>query len=308
MTAQALEERGIRLKRYQPGEHRAPCPECDRGPRDDALAVRFESHGSATWMCHRCGFKGGIGSERERLSRRRDKPCRAERIPEQPEPYISTSLAPWGLDLWDSCNPILPGTTAAIYLDQRCCIVPPGDLRWHPALEDKVSGYSGPALVGLVTDALTGEPINLHRTWISADGAGKAPIEKPRRLLKGHRSRGVIRLWPDQEVTLGLVVGEGVETCLAAALESLTPVWATISAGNLAAFPVLPGIEALTILADHDKPNQKTGKRAGRAAALELTRRYTEAGFDPKRDIKVIYPPTEGEDVNDLVRKHRGVA
>jgi hypothetical protein len=202
----------------------------------------------------------------------------------------------------------VPGTTAAIYLDQRCCIVPPGDLRWHPALEDKVSGYSGPALVGLVTDARTGMPINLHRTWIAADGAGKAPIEKPRRLLKGHRSRGAIRLWLEEEVTLGLVVGEGVETCLAAALESLTPVWATISAGNLAAFPVLPGIEALTILVDHDKPNPKTGKRAGRDAALELIRRYTEAGFDPKRDIKVIYPPTEGEDVNDLVRRHRGVA
>ena len=96
----------------------------------------------------------------------------------------------------------------------------------------------------------------------------------------------MIRLWPDQEVTLGLVVGEGVETCLAAALESLTPVWATISAGNLAAFPVLPGIEGMTILVDHDRPNPKTGKRAGRDAALELIRRYTEAGFDPKRDIR----------------------
>ena len=61
-------------------------------------------------------------------------------------------------------------------------------------------------------------------------------------------------------------------------------------------------------LVDNDKPNPKTGKRAGRDAALELIRRYTEAGFDPKRDIKVIYPLTEGEDVNDLVRKHRGVA
>jgi putative DNA primase/helicase len=300
--ARALEERGICLKRHQHGEQRAGCPECRKGQKDTALAVRIDDDG-ARWICHRCGWSGGVWPERGAFSRRE-----VVRPVPTPEPEQHYTLAPWGLDLWDSCNLILPGTTAAIYLDQRCCIVPPGDLRWHPALEDKVSGYSGPALVGLVTDALTGEPINLHRTWITADGAGKAPIEKPRRLLKGHRSRGVIRLWPDQEVTLGLVVGEGVETCLAAALESLTPVWATISASNLAAFPVLPGIEALTILVDHDKPNPKTGKRAGRAAALELIRRYTEAGFDPKRDIKVIYPPTEGEDVNDLVRKHRGVA
>ena len=39
------------------------------------------------------------------------------------------------------------------------------------------------------------------------------------------------------------------------------PCWSTISAGNLAAFPVLPGLDGLTILVDHDKPNPKTGKR-----------------------------------------------
>jgi putative DNA primase/helicase len=55
-----------------------------------------------------------------------------------------------------------------------------------------------------VTDARDGEPINLHRTWLAKDGSGKAPIDKPRRLLKGHRSNnGVIRLWPDDDVTLG---------------------------------------------------------------------------------------------------------
>ena len=301
--ARALEERGIRLKEYQPGEHRCPCPECGRGPRDDALAVRID-HDGATWTCHRCEWKGGIGPER---SERRAKTAH-RRQGRQPEPEHHVTLSPWGLTLWDQCSSILPGTPAANYLHQRCCIVPPGDLRWHPDLLDRISGYRGPALVGLVADALTGEPINLHRTWLQPDGSGKASIDNPRRLLKGHRSRGVIRLWPDEEITLGLVLGEGVETCLAAALESLTPVWATISAGNLAAFPVLPGIEALTILVDHDKPNPNTGKRAGRAAALELIRRYKEAGFDPKRDIKVIYPPIEGEDVNDLVCKHRGVA
>jgi putative DNA primase/helicase len=301
--ARALEERGIRLRKYQPGEHRCPCPECGRGPRDDVLAVRID-HDGATWTCHRCEWKGGIGPER---SERRAKPA-YRRQGRQPEPEHHVTLSPWGLNLWDQCSPILPGTPAANYLDQRCCIVPPGDLRWHPDLLDRISGYRGPALVGLVTDALTCEPINLHRTWLQPDGSGKASIDNPRRLLKGHRSRGVIRLWPDEEITLGLVLGEGVETALAAALEGLTPVWATMSAGNLAAYPVLAGLEGLTVLVDHDKPNPKTGKRAGRAAALELIRRYNEAGFDPKRDIKVIYPPTEGEDVNDLVRKHRGVA
>jgi hypothetical protein len=29
------------------GERRAPCPECNRGPRDDALAVRIVPDGGA---------------------------------------------------------------------------------------------------------------------------------------------------------------------------------------------------------------------------------------------------------------------
>jgi putative DNA primase/helicase len=216
-------------------------------------------------------------------------------------------LAPWGERLWASCRLIEPGTVAAGYLGGRRCALPPpeGDLRWHPNLDDKVSGYRGPALVALVTDVNTGEPVNLHRTWFAQDGAGKAEIDKPRRVLKGHRSRGVIRLWPDTEVTIGLAIGEGIETCLAAANEGLTPLWATISASNLAAFPILPGSERITILCDHDKPNPKTGKRAGHEAAFAVIERYTAAGLDPDRYITVILPPLEGQDVNDLVRDYR---
>jgi hypothetical protein len=305
-----LEERGIRLKRYTPGEHRAPCPECARGARDDALAVRIEPDGGATWTCHRCQWADGFRPERREIDARllggggqRPEPWRQERPPE-PEQHVT--LSPWGLDLWQACRPIEPGTPAARYLEHRCCIVPPGDLRWHPELEDKASGYRGPALVGLVTDALTCEPINLHRTWLTGDGSGKAPIDTPRRPLKGHRTKGgVIRLWPDEEVTLGLVVGEGIETCLAAAAVGLVPVWSTISAYKLGSFPVLPGLEGITILVDHDKPNPNTGKRAGTEAAIELIERYAAAGFNRVRDIHVWYPPIEGEDVNDMVRRER---
>jgi putative DNA primase/helicase len=298
MNERRLAEVGIRLKRSKPGEHRAPCPECDKGPRDDALAVKIDRDGGATWVCHRCDWRGAIGPER---SERHARPA-APRQDKRADPEQHDTLAPWGHRLWQSCRPIEPGTVAAAYLDHRGCItLPPGDhLRWHPDLEDKVSGYRGPALVGLVTDVETVEPINLHRTWLAADGTGKAPIAKPRRLLKGHRSRGVVRLWPDEDVNLGLVLGEGIETCLAAARSGLAPVWSVLSAGNLAAFPVLPGLAGLTVLVDHDRPNPKTGKRAGFEAAREVIERYVAAGFDPARDIRVIFPPTEGEDVADL--------
>jgi putative DNA primase/helicase len=235
---------------------------------------------------------------------RLDRPLRGllRCVSRQSEPGSYEVLQPWGWRLWSVCRPITPGTAAATYLKHRGCAIPHsiGDLRWHRDLADKMSGYRGPALVGLVTDALTGEAINLHRTWLAKDGSGKAPVEKPRRLLKGHPSRGVIRLWPEDGVTLGLVIGEGIETSLAAARAGLTPVWATLSAGNLAAFPVLPGLEGLTVLVDHDRHDNR-GRRAGILAALELVRRYAAADFAPTRDLFVTLPHREGLDVADLV-------
>jgi putative DNA primase/helicase len=296
---QALAERGIELRRYQPGNHRARCPWCDKGPRDDALAVKID-HDGACWHCHRCGEKGGTrnGSVLSCKSAGRGVAIQA------PAPERHETLSDWGRTLWKNARPIEPDSIAGRYLAGRGCLLPPfpdeTHLRWHPALSDAVSAFTGPALVALVTDAETGEPINLHRTWLRHDGAGKAPIETPRRLLKGHPSRGVIRLWPDAEVTMGLVIGEGIETCLAAAWAGFTPCWAAMTAGNLKAFPVLPGLDGLTVLVDHDRPNPKTGIRAGHDAALAVVERYTAAGFDPKRDKRIILPPTEGEDAADL--------
>jgi hypothetical protein len=313
-VALALEERGIVLKRHQPGEHRAPCPECDKGPRDDALAVRID-HDGATWICHRCDFRGAVRpSDRGSSGHRPASPSRRNFVfntrpapapAREPEPERYETLAPHGHRLWASCRPIEPGTVAATYLERRGCALPSfvaTHLRWHPAVRNRREDHVGPALVALVTDPLTGEPINLHRTWLKPDGSGKAELEKPRLLLKGHPGdRGVVRLWPDDEVTIGLVVGEGLETCLAAARVGLAPVWATLTAGNLEKFPVLPGLEGLTVLVDHDLPNPKTGRRRGIDAARALVHRYaTEGGLDPDRDIRAIMPPTEGHDAADL--------
>jgi hypothetical protein len=292
----ALADRGIELKRYRPGNHRAPCPCCAKGKRDDALAVKID-HEGACWHCHRCGEQGGTRNGKSNTMLDSAPPPR-------PEPERHEALSDWGRTLWENARPIEPGTIAATYLEGRGCALPPFPdaihLRWHPALSDLVSGYTGPALVALVTDAETGAEINLHRTWLRHDGAGKAPIDTPRRLLKGHPARGVIRLWPDAEVTLGLVLGEGIESCLAAARAGLVPVWAAISAGNLKAFPVLPGLDGLALLIDHDKPNPRTGIRAGHDAALAVIEHYAAAGFDPERDLRIVLPPTEGEDAADL--------
>ena len=151
-------------------------------------------------------------------------------------------------------------------------------------------------MVARVTDAVTGEPMTLHLTRLAPGGSGKA-VTGPDRLLWPDRPKagGVIRLWPDSEVTMGLAIGEGIETCLAAA-RAFTPIWSLIDACNLAAFPPLDGIDALTIFADHDKPNPKTGHRAGHDAAVTCARRWREAG----RGVCIVLPRREGADVADL--------
>jgi hypothetical protein len=143
--------------------------------------------------------------------------------------------------IWSETTPI-NGTLAESYLvDHRQLDVGGLDLRhalgWHAGIG---------ALVGLMTKAASGEPCGVHRTFL--DGTGT----KTDRKMLGRQ--GVIRLSPDGDVTLGLGITEGVEDGLAVLLSGWSPVWAATSAGAIARFPVLAGIESLTVFADTDAP------------------------------------------------------
>jgi hypothetical protein len=116
-------------------------------------------------------------------------------------------------------------------------------LRWH---------LGTGAVVALMTGAVSGEAIGIHRTFLDADGA------KVERKMLGRQ--GVVRLLPNSEVTTGLGITEGVEDALAMLLSGWVPVWAATSAGAIARFPVLAGIEALTIFADADAPGMQAAE------------------------------------------------
>ena len=264
------------------GPNRQPCPDCSRGPRDRTCGVTINSDGSGVAHCFRCGYKEWHRGER--AAHRHGGPVAPRSTSIRYE-----ALSEFGRDLWLACRPL--AGEALAYLEARCCATPPadGDLRWHPALKHPPSGLAGPALIALVTDAATGKPLTLHRTWIRADG-NKAPVDPPRMLLGGHRKAGgVVRLWPDEAVTMGLGVAEGIETALSLA-HAFTPVWACIDASNLAAFPVLEGVESLAIAVDHDF--------AGIAAANTCAERWTAAG----REVRVVMAATPKADLNDLAR------
>ena len=147
-------------------------------------------------------------------------------------------------------------------------------------------------MVGLITDVSTGEPLSLHFTFLCRDGSGKAPIERQKVLLKGHRKAGgVVRLTADADVTMGLGLAEGIETALACASSGWQPVWAAVDASNIASFPVLPGIECLTVFADND--------RAGQTAAQKCLLRWQNTG----RAARIISPLAAGADWEDVARR-----
>jgi hypothetical protein len=177
---------------------------------------------------------------------------------------------------------------------------PEGDLRWLPSYRHPKSAHSGPALIGRITDVHDAERmISVHQTWIAGDGSGRKAFDHlPREMRPKARLYpfgyptvgGVIRLSPDCEVTHGLAVGEGVETCLALARCGL-PVWSAMDASHLAPFPVLAGIDCLTIAVDHDA--------AGIKAAEELTARWLAAG----REVRRIISAAPGEDAVDIAAR-----
>ena len=66
-------------------------------------------------------------------------------------------------------------------------------------------------IVALMTDPVTNEPTGIHRTFLNPDG------KKIERKMLGRQ--GVVRITPDEDVTYGLGISEGVEDALAVALD-----------------------------------------------------------------------------------------
>lgn len=189
------------------------------------------------------------------------------------------------LSIWAEAPPIT-GTPATVYLASRGLTYAGEALRWHPSCPFGKGERHG-CMIGLVRNIVTNEPQAIHRTAIDATG------RKIDRKAYGPIGGGAIKLAADEDVTLSLVIAEGVESSLSARLVpglEATPVWSLISAGGVRAFPVLPGIETLWIAVDHDP--------AGVEAARECASRWSAAG----REVIAITPRAERADLNDIAR------
>lgn len=292
---------GIKLKRVG-AEWVGPCPHCGG---DDRFAIHtkkqvFNCRGGGkgdviSLVMHVCGidFRDAI----EFLTDECIPAHRPHQAPAAlraaPSDDVDDTLARADA-LWRVAVPIA-GTPGADWLASRGITlddVPDhGGLRFHPACPYG-PGRTAQAIVTRFTDIITGAPRGIHRRAITADIG-------PKTMALGPTAGAVVRLWPDEEVTQGLVIGEGIETVLAAATRVehmgalLRPAWACTTAGILEEFPVLSGIETLTILADNDASGR------GQEAAIRCTKRWMNAG----RDAEILIPQILSCDFNDLVRQ-----
>ncbi len=84
-------------------------------------------------------------------------------------------------------------------------------------------------------------------------------------------------------VEQAVVIGEGLETVLTGMLYGRRPAWALGSAGGIASFPFLPGVDGIVILDEAGEANAK--------AVQQCADRRLGAG----RDV-VLVGPTAGSD------------
>ena len=82
---------------------------------------------------------------------------------------------------------------------------------------------------------MTNRPVGVHRTFLRADGLAEAAVE-PNKMMLGRSKGAVLKLTPDEDVTMGLGITEGIEDGLAVLNSGFAPVWVCLSAGAVMAF------------------------------------------------------------------------
>jgi Toprim domain-containing protein/CHC2-type zinc finger protein len=289
--ADELERRDIELRRVGK-EFIGPCPVC--GGRD-----RFAVNpGKRVWHCRHCDRGGDVIALVQHLNGvdfrmainmlagGETRPIAPLIKPEPGErQHDDAANSARALRLWNIADKVA-GSVAEQYLRQRGLDVPESDnaLRYCSPCPFG-PGVTHPCMLALFRDIRSNEPRAIHRIAIGPAGF------KIGKMMLGPAAGCAVKLDADWNIEYGLTIGEGIETVLAGTALGFRPAWALGSAGAIRHFPVLPGIECLTILVDHDANN--TGQDATRHCA----RRWSAAG----REVRLITPNVEGTDIADIL-------
>jgi phage/plasmid primase-like uncharacterized protein len=135
-------------------------------------------------------------------------------------------------------------------------------------------------------DSLDGELIGIHRTWLDCGPDG---IWRRRdRASLGPIAGAAVRLAPAAEE---LLIGEGIETALAALQATRQPAWAALSTSGMVALRLPAMVRSIIILADNDANG--AGERAAHAAA--------QRWLAERRRVRIALPAECGSDFADML-------
>jgi phage/plasmid primase-like uncharacterized protein len=266
----------------------APCPVCQprRDKRQNALTLADGRNGRLVLDCKKsaCAFLDILAAAGLRSGDYTppDAATLAKREAEQRAEAMKRAAQ--AERVWQEAQPI-KGTIAETYLRGRGITCPlPQTLRFHPECWHGPTAKRHQALVAVVQG---GDGMAVHRTYLRADGTGKADID-PAKLMLGATSGGAVRLTDGPGP---LVVAEGIETALSLAsglLQAPAMVWAALSTSGIRSLRLPDHVGRLTIASD--------GDTAGREAANALAARAHALGWEVS-----LLPAPDGRDWNDIL-------
>ncbi len=264
------------------------------------------------WCLAWLGWSGGRAPQMTKQKRvellKRDKARqRAEDETRRREGAEKSNKA---LAWWLSANVRILSTPIDLYLKSRGIELIrfsalPGAIRYLPDCEHVDSDgvvTEWPVMMTAMCDA-NGHVRAVHRTFLAADGLGKAPVVPVKKIWPAYSgcmirlAKGAGNHTPEvagrKNISAPLLVCEGIEDALTFALaEPDLRVWAAGTLGNLANIPKLDCISRLIVPRDNDPSDSQA------SALFDKIITTLEARFG---DVRVPHS-FAGKDANDLLR------
>ena len=288
--------------RFEGGRYRAACPA--HGGHNRNLSVWADQQGIACFKCFSKGCEtreivaalGAVAAVATSAPRRaKAKPANeGERIKRALEIWRA-AREPRGTVVqdylfgrgWTGEMPtaLCGGASSAELARAGIGLASPASIRFHPRLWYAPGVYL-PAMVAAIEN-LDGRIVGVHRTYLKPDGTGKAEVEPNKKALGRERGCAV-------HLTAGapeLVLCEGIETGLSILQATGLRVWAALGTSNLGQVELSDFVREVIVAADHDGPGMKAASAAAEA--------YRVRGYQ----MRIVIPPTEKADWNDVLRR-----
>jgi len=301
------------------GRNRVSVPGPNHGRRDRSLSIKLDARAPDGFIVYSFApgddWKDCRDYVRERLGLPawqpgddRDRRIPASKIKQFDRAAIEAEIGPrqweqdeiqrinWARNIWREAKEPR-GTIAEQYLTQHRKLALDASLcgpvlRYHPScpFRDENTGQmiKVTALVAAFRSIDDNTVTGIHRIALNPDGS------KIGRSMLGIVKRAAVKLaMPDNGT---LAISEGIETAMAAMQLGFRPAWAAGSAGLVSRFPIIDGIQQLTLLGENNTAS---------ANAVEICgERWQSAG----RGMRVVLPDDGCGDLNDELMMMRATS